>query len=82
MLQNTDDVLKMQKSFEKMVNQVFGDTLHPSLLTRPTMKGGRDLDKTEAQNKTQNSSEDYTGPVMKKPHLDSTDVGTISVYVD
>lgn len=68
MLQSLEDVLKMQRSFEKRVNQVFGDVLHPSLLTRPTMKAGGQIKRETL--KRENSSEDYTGPVVKKPHLD------------
>lgn len=77
-LQETDDVLKIQKSFEKRVNQVFGNALHPSLLTRPTEKRQRDLVKSGSHSKRikykgdsdSDTSDDSSEPVVKKPHVD------------
>ncbi|XP_031432102.1 E3 ubiquitin-protein ligase TRIM33 isoform X2 [Clupea harengus] len=74
--EKTGDVLKMLKTFEKRVNQVFGTSLHHSLLTRPTVNREKYPDKTRGQIKREtlkrgnDSSEEGIEPVVKKTHLD------------
>ncbi|KAL2084558.1 hypothetical protein ACEWY4_020076 [Coilia grayii] len=76
--EETSEVMKMQKSFEKRVKQVFGTTLHPSLLTRPAENRTKELDHTggeikrETSKRKKDSAEDCTEPIAKKnsPGLD------------
>ncbi|XP_048116281.1 tripartite motif-containing protein 66 [Alosa alosa] len=74
--EETEDALRMLKSFKKRVNQVFGNTLHPSLLKRSNVNREQNLGKTggpikkETSETEDDSSEDCTEPVIKKRHLD------------
>ncbi|XP_062394421.1 E3 ubiquitin-protein ligase TRIM33 [Sardina pilchardus] len=74
--EETEDALRMLKSFEKRVNLIFGDTLHQSLLKRSTAEREKDLGKTggpiskDMSESEDDSSDDFTEPVVKKRHRD------------
>ncbi|XP_063054643.1 mucin-2 [Engraulis encrasicolus] len=68
-------VVAMRRSFEKRLNKVFGETLHPSLLTPPNQsrEGGRDKrQRDEDEDEDKDSEDDCTEPIIKKARRDWT----------